>query len=74
RGDATGVVLDIDNLALGYTRTDATSRIVYLHLTGVTRAAEQIGDRVSREARKRQQTEEEDEAELQSEELEDTSP
>ncbi|MBT8470710.1 MAG: hypothetical protein KJN97_18330 [Deltaproteobacteria bacterium] len=50
------------------------SRIVYLHLTGVTRAAEQIGDRVSRKARKRQQTEEEDEAELQSEELEDTSP
>jgi hypothetical protein len=74
RGDATGVVLDLDNLALGYERTDATSRIVYLHLTGVTRAAEQMGERTYRKVRARQQAEEEEEAELQSEETEDTSP
>jgi hypothetical protein len=52
RGDATGVVVDTANLALDYTRTQATSRVIYLHLTGVTRAAEQIGKKVSRKVRK----------------------
>ena len=41
RGDATGVVLDTANLALDYTRTQATSRAVYFHVTGVTGAAKE---------------------------------
>lgn len=63
RGDATGVVLDTANLALDYTRTEATSRIVYLHLTGVTRAVEQIGDKAYRKVRKKRGTSTEKEAE-----------
>lgn len=61
RGDATGVVLDVNNLSLGYTRTEASSRIIYLHLTGVTRAAEQIGDKAYRKIRKKRGASQEEE-------------
>ena len=43
RGDATGVVVDFESLAAGYTRTQETSRIVYLHLTGATQAVANLG-------------------------------
>lgn len=43
RGDATGVVVDFDNLTASYTRTQETSRIVYLHLTGATQAVVNLG-------------------------------
>ena len=61
RGDATGVVVDVNNLLLEYARTEATSRIVYVHLTGVTRAAEQIGDRATRRIKARKAKKEESE-------------
>lgn len=57
RGDATGVTVDAANLALEHTRTRATSRIVYVHLTGVTRAVEQIADKAYRGIRKRRRME-----------------
>jgi hypothetical protein len=53
KGDATGVVVDVNNLGLGYTRTEARSRLVYLHLTGATRAAEDLGDRGARRIKAR---------------------
>lgn len=64
RGDAAGVVVDVDNLVLDYTRTEARSRIVYLHVTGATRAAEDLGDRAARRikarsAKKKKEAEEE---------------
>ncbi len=53
KGDAAGVVVDVNNLGLGYTRTEARSRLVYLHLTGATRAAEDLGDRGARRIKAR---------------------
>lgn len=44
KGDATGVIVDASDLALDYTRTQATSRTVYLHITGATRAATELTD------------------------------
>jgi hypothetical protein len=55
RGDASGVVVDSANLALDYTRTEARSRIFYLHLTGATRAAEELGARAAGRIKKRRQ-------------------
>ena len=43
KGDAVGARLDVDNFAVDYTRTQSRSRIIYLHLTGATRAATDIG-------------------------------
>jgi hypothetical protein len=45
RGDATGVVVDVDSQLRGYTLTKATSRTFYLHITGATRAAADLGDK-----------------------------
>ena len=39
KGDATGVSVNFSNLATSYLRTTATSRTIYLHVTGATRAA-----------------------------------
>jgi hypothetical protein len=62
-------------VALDYTRTQATSRVIYLlHLTGVARAAEQIGDKAYRRVRARQQEKQEEEAEPQSEETDEAGP
>ena len=54
RGDATGVTVDLNNFAVDYTRTQATSRIVYLHVTGATQAAEDISKKATKQIRKRQ--------------------
>lgn len=43
RGDATGTRLNLNDLTIDYTRTGATSRIVYLHVTGATRAVTELG-------------------------------
>lgn len=56
RGDATGVVVDTGNTVLDYTRTQATSRIVYVHLTGVTRAVGKVAGKAYRGVRKRRRS------------------
>jgi hypothetical protein len=43
RGDATGAVVNFDDLTASYTTTQLSSRIVYLHLTGATRAVVGLG-------------------------------
>jgi hypothetical protein len=55
KGDATGVVVDAGNLAVDYTRTEATSRTVYLHITGATQAASDLGDKTTRGIKRRQE-------------------
>jgi len=55
KGDATGVVVDTGNLAVDYTRTEATSRTVFLHITGATQAASDLGDKTTRGIKKRQE-------------------
>jgi len=75
KGDATGVVADLNNLAVDYTRTQATSRTVYLHITGATRAAADLGDKTAtgikkRVAKKKKEAEEEERQEREAEEAE----
>lgn len=48
KGPATGVIIDQDALATGYTRTEATSRSVFLHLTGATRAVSSLTDKTAK--------------------------
>ena len=48
RGDATGVMVDFDSLAADYTRTQISSRIVYLYLTGATQAVANLGGKAER--------------------------
>lgn len=55
RGDATGVVTNLDYLDVDYTRNEAKSRIVYLHITGATRAAEDLGMKAAERIKERQQ-------------------
>lgn len=45
RGAATGVVVDFDNLDASYDRTQQTSRIVYLFLTGATQTVVNLGNK-----------------------------
>ena len=59
----TGVVVDQANEALGYTRTEAISRTVYLHLTGATRAAADLGDKTAQGIKKRMAKKKQEEAE-----------
>jgi len=47
KGDATGVVVDSSALLLEYTRTQATSRIIYLHITGATRAVSELSEKTT---------------------------
>jgi hypothetical protein len=63
RGDATGVVVDAGNGALGYTRTEAVSRAIYLHITGATKAAADLGDKTARGIKKRLAHKQREEAE-----------
>jgi hypothetical protein len=68
KGDATGVLVDTNNLALDYTRTQATSRVVYLHVTGATQAATDLGTKSAagieaKRARKRREDEQAGETE-----------
>jgi hypothetical protein len=63
KGEATGVVVDQANEGLGYTRTEATSRTVYLHLTGATRAASDLGDKTAQGIKKRMAKKKQEEAE-----------
>jgi hypothetical protein len=44
KGDATGVIVDGSDLVVDYTRTQASSRTIYLHVTGATRAATELTD------------------------------
>jgi len=53
KGDSTGVLVDAGNLAVEYNRTEATSRTVYLHITGATRAASDLGDKTATGIKKR---------------------
>lgn len=48
KGPATGAVIDRDNLATAYIRTEATSRSVFLHLTGATRAVSTLTDKTAK--------------------------
>jgi len=62
KGDATGVVVSTEDFMGRFIRTEATSRIVYLHVTGATRAAEDIATKTreaikERQRRKREQEE-----------------
>lgn len=63
KGSATGVILDAANLTAGYTRTEATSRSVFLHLTGATQAATDLGNKTARGIKKRLAEKERREAE-----------
>lgn len=77
KGDATGVIVSLDDFFAEYTRTEATSRIVYLHLTGATRAAEDVGMKAAgaikrRRRRKQQEAKEAKEAVPELEEDADT--
>jgi hypothetical protein len=54
KGNATGVRIDPGALNAEYTRTEATSRIVYLHITGATRAAEDISKKAAERIKARQ--------------------
>jgi len=60
RGSASAARVDLNNLVLDYVRTGATSRIVYLHITGAAQAARELGGRSQRrvKARRQQNTEE----------------
>jgi len=62
KGPATGAIVDAQDLAIGYTRTEATSRTIFLHITGATRAVSDLGERTaksveSRREKKKQQDE-----------------
>lgn len=48
KGPATGAVLGAGDLAIGYRRTEASSRTIFLHLTGATRAATDLGDKTAK--------------------------
>ncbi len=63
KGNATGVAVDTGNLALDYTRTEATSRTVYLHVTGATRAVSDLGGRTASGIKKRMAEKDRKEAE-----------
>jgi hypothetical protein len=63
KGDAVGVVVDSANEGLGYTRTESTSRTVYLHLTGATQAAADLGGKSASGIKKRMAEKEKAEAE-----------
>jgi hypothetical protein len=54
KGDATGVVLEPGAFNAEYIRSEATSRIVYLHLTGATRAAEDVSKKAAERIKARQ--------------------
>ena len=60
RGSASAARVDVNNLVLDYVRTGATSRIVYLHITGVAQAGRELGQRTQRriKAKGQQNTEE----------------
>ncbi|MGB8329301.1 MAG: hypothetical protein WCE62_04175 [Polyangiales bacterium] len=53
KGPATGAVVDSANFAIGYTRTEATSRTVFLHVTGATRAVSDLGDKTMKSVQAR---------------------
>jgi hypothetical protein len=57
RGQATGVELDPSNRVVDYTRTDARSRIVYLHITGATQAASDVSRKAAEGVRARREPE-----------------
>ena len=74
KGDSTGVLVDAGNLAVDYSRAEATSRTVYLHITGATRAASDLGDKTATGIKKRlakKKQEEEEEAERKKREAEE---
>ncbi len=52
KGPATGAVIDRDNLATQYVRTEATSRSVFLHITGATRAVSTLTDKTAKGVKK----------------------
>ena len=60
RGSVSAARVDLNNLVLDYVRTGATSRIVYLHITGVAQAGRELGQRTQRriKAKGQQNTEE----------------
>jgi len=60
KGPATGVILDTSNLAVAYTRTEASSRTVFLHITGATRAVSTLGTKTTESIETRRQKKYED--------------
>lgn len=70
KGNATGVTIDTSNFIVDYTRTEATSRLVYLHLTGATKAAEDVSTKAANAIKARQKRQRE-EAERQAREMEE---
>lgn len=63
KGDAVGVVVNSANEGLGYARTEATSRTIYLHLTGATQAAADLGGKTATGIKKRMAQKEKEAAE-----------
>lgn len=61
KGNATGVAVRLEDFTGQFTRTEATSRIVYLHLTGATRAAEDVSTKAREAIKERQQRKKEEE-------------
>jgi hypothetical protein len=66
-GPATGVIIDQDNLATGYTRTGASSRSVFLHITGATRAVSSLTDKTAKGIKSHRQKKQNADEEQQSE-------
>jgi hypothetical protein len=66
-GPATGVIIDQDNLATGYTRTGASSRSVFLHITGATRAVSSLTDKTTKGIKSHRERKQNGEQETQSE-------
>jgi hypothetical protein len=52
-GPATGAIVDANNLGVGYIRTEASSRSIFLHITGATQAVAQIGDKTAKSVQSR---------------------
>ena len=63
KGDAVGVVVNSANEGLGYTRTEATSRTIYLHVTGATQAAADLGGKTATGIKKRMAQKQKEQAE-----------
>ena len=72
KGDSTGVLVDSGNIAVDYTRREATSRTVYLHLTGATRAASDLSDKTAAGIKKRLDKKKAEEAGRKKREAEDS--
>jgi hypothetical protein len=48
KGPATGAIIDANNLVVGHVRTEASSRSIFLHITGATRAVSRLAEKTAK--------------------------